>query len=41
MMAGSVNQKPLDWLARLQIAEDAAKGLVLKFSFIGALVFSF
>ncbi|KAJ0094940.1 hypothetical protein Patl1_16831 [Pistacia atlantica] len=23
----SVNQKPLDWLARLQIAEDAAKGL--------------
>ncbi|XWS69142.1 hypothetical protein CRYUN_Cryun04dG0154300 [Craigia yunnanensis] len=24
---GSVNQKPLDWLARLQIAEDAAKGL--------------
>ncbi|KAG8498599.1 hypothetical protein CXB51_005185 [Gossypium anomalum] len=24
---GSVNQKPLDWLARLKIAEDAAKGL--------------
>ncbi|XVE92253.1 hypothetical protein REPUB_Repub01dG0080900 [Reevesia pubescens] len=24
---GSVNQKRLDWLARLQIAEDAAKGL--------------
>ncbi|XVF43824.1 hypothetical protein PTKIN_Ptkin02bG0071200 [Pterospermum kingtungense] len=24
---GSVNQKPLDWLSRLQIAEDAAKGL--------------
>ncbi|XP_039034540.1 probable LRR receptor-like serine/threonine-protein kinase At1g67720 [Hibiscus syriacus] len=24
---GSVNQKPLDWLSRLRIAEDAAKGL--------------
>lgn len=24
---GSINQKQLDWLARLQIAEDAAKGL--------------
>ncbi|KAL5826957.1 hypothetical protein ACOSQ3_018803 [Xanthoceras sorbifolium] len=24
---GSVNQKPLEWLARLQIAQDAAKGL--------------
>lgn len=24
---GSVNQKPLDWLTRLQIAHDAAKGL--------------
>ncbi|KAK6242211.1 hypothetical protein SCA6_007600 [Theobroma cacao] len=27
IMAGSINQKQLDWLARLQIAEDAAKGL--------------
>ena len=40
MMAGSVNQKRLDWLDRLQIAEDAAKGLVFKFSFVGALVFT-
>lgn len=40
-MAGSINQKQLDWLARLQIAEDAAKGLVLKFSFTVAVVFGF
>ncbi|XVF02645.1 hypothetical protein REPUB_Repub04eG0192200 [Reevesia pubescens] len=38
---GSLNQKRLDWLARLQVAEDAAKGLVSNFSIIAALIFSF
>lgn len=34
-MAGSVNVKPLDWLKRLQIAEDAAKGLELNQTSLG------
>jgi hypothetical protein len=28
LLTDSANQKRLDWLARLRIAEDAAKGLI-------------
>lgn len=34
-MPGSINQKPLDWLTRLQVAEDAAKGLDSNLTVVG------